>query len=29
MLGTVDLVITIGRILDTVQKALFLLVLGG
>ncbi|GAA5086792.1 hypothetical protein GCM10023319_34320 [Nocardia iowensis] len=29
MLGTVDIVITLGRVWDTVQKALTLLVLGG
>lgn len=29
MMGTVDIVITIGRIFDTLQKALSLLILGG
>lgn len=29
MMGTVDIMITIGRVLDTLQKALSLLVLGG
>lgn len=29
MLGTVDIVITLGRVWDTVQQALTLLVLGG
>lgn len=29
MMGTVDFVITVGRIFDTLQKALFLLILRG
>lgn len=29
MMGTVDIVITIGRIFDTLQKALTLLILRG
>ncbi len=28
MMGTVEIVITIGRVLDTLQRALFLLALG-